>query len=70
MPERTVLKTVPATLWRMTWRLVGEQPPHADCRKMLGHAVAAVRERAIAGYGVLTLAPGAAEIRWPTVSAE
>ncbi len=68
MSEQTVLKTVPATLWRMTWRLVGEQQAHEDYYETLEDAMAAVRERAIADYGVLTLAPVAAEMRWLTAA--
>jgi len=64
MAEQTLLKTVPATLWRIAWRLVGQTEAHEDHYETLEAAMAVVKQRNIAEYAELTLSPVAAELRW------
>jgi hypothetical protein len=68
MAEQTLLKTAPATLWRMAWRLVGQAEAHEDHYESLEAAMAVVKQRNIAEYAELVLSPVAAELRWLTAT--
>lgn len=64
MAEQTILKTAPAMLWRLSWRLAGQEELQHDYFEQAEQAVAAAKQREIDEYAELLLSPVPAELRW------